>query len=127
MYLYVGSGFKKWNSYYYHYYYYHYYCYCYVFSPFSPLPPSFVSFSFPFSLEFIQRVCASELRCVCCGGGVACYVEYTNVIKIGKGVIMTTGAIKGAEVWFSHADHVHFTSSIEYFQLCEHDSEIEEE
>ena len=40
---------------------------------------------------------------------------------------MTTGTIKGAEVGFSHAGHVHFTSSMEYFQLCEHDSEKEEE
>ena len=39
---------------------------------------------------------------------------------------MTTGTIKGAEVGFAHSGHVHFTFSIEYFELCEHDSEIEE-
>ena len=40
---------------------------------------------------------------------------------------MSTGAIKGAEVEFSNAGHVHVTSCIKYFQLCEHDSEREEE
>jgi len=40
---------------------------------------------------------------------------------------VSTGAIKGAEVGFSNSRHVHLTSCIEYFQLCEHDSEREEE
>ena len=38
-----------------------------------------------------------------------------------------TGAIKGAEVGFPNMGHVHFTSNMEYFELCEHDSEREEE
>jgi len=38
-----------------------------------------------------------------------------------------TVTVKGAEVGFSNSGHVHLTSSIEYFQLCEHDSEREEE
>ena len=42
-------------------------------------------------------------------------------------MIATTEAVKGAEVGFSNSGYVHFTSSIEYFQLCEHDSETEEE
>jgi len=40
---------------------------------------------------------------------------------------VSTEAIKGAEVGSSNAGHVHFTSSIEYFQLCEHESDREEE
>jgi len=40
---------------------------------------------------------------------------------------VSTGVVKGAEVGFSNCGHVYLTSSIEYFQLCEHDSEREEE
>ena len=36
-------------------------------------------FFFSFFLEFIKCVC--ELRWMCGGGGVACYVECTNVVN----------------------------------------------
>jgi len=42
----------------------------------------FVSFSFSF-LEFIKCVCG--LGWMCCGGGVVCYVECTNVVKKWQG------------------------------------------
>ena len=61
---------------------------------------SLVSFSFSF-LEFINGVCG--LRWMCCLGIVDDYVECTNVVKSGTRVIVTTGAIKGAEVGVSNS------------------------
>jgi len=77
--LYVGSGFRNWNDYYY---YYDHHCVIMFFFPSSCFPffpgDSFVSFPYSF-LEFIKCVCG--LRWTCCGGGVACCVECTNVVK----------------------------------------------
>jgi len=39
----------------------------------------FPLFFFPFVCQFIKYVCG--LRQTCCGGGVVCYVECTNVVK----------------------------------------------
>ena len=78
---YVGSAFMNWND---NHYYYDYHCiilFCFVFVPFF-YGFSFVSFSFSF-LEFIKCVCG--LGWMCCGGGVACYVECTNVVKKWQG------------------------------------------
>ena len=37
---------------------------------------------------------------MCCGGGVGWYIEFTNVVRSVKGGIVTTWAIKGAELGF---------------------------
>jgi len=68
-------------------------CLCVLSSVFS----SFVSVFFSVQ-EFINSVCG--LRWMCC----EYYVECTNVVKNGTGVIVTTGAIKGAEVGFSNSE-----------------------
>ena len=44
---------------------------------------SFVSFAFSFlefMFMFLEFMC-TRLRWMCCGGGLACYVEGTNVVK----------------------------------------------
>ena len=58
---------------------------------------SFVSLSFIY-LEIIKSVYG--LRWMCCGGGVGWYIEFTNVVRSVKGGIVTTWAIKGAELGF---------------------------
>ena len=64
---------------------------------------------------------------MCCGRAVAYYVECTNVVKKWYGSDCVNRGYQGRRGWFFKLATLHLTSSIEYFQLCEHDSEREEE